>query len=87
MFLFGISVWCQMIVDFHSEKDTFKHTLLILPESRQERRSVELLYQRMLWYAESVDVDSSILYLRSDGILEIGSFFPSHGLFLPPMVS
>ena len=61
-----------MIVEFHLETNT----LLVLPESRQERRSVELLYEKMLWYAEDVGVDSSVLYLRSDGVLEISSLLP-----------
>jgi hypothetical protein len=56
-----------MIVEFHSETDA----LLIIPENRQERRSLESLYEKMLQYAEYADVGASVLHLRYDGVLEV----------------
>jgi hypothetical protein len=56
-----------MIVEFHSESGA----LLVVPENRQERLSVESLYWTVLSHAESRELDSSILYLRSDDVLEI----------------
>jgi hypothetical protein len=61
-----------MLVEFHSETNA----LLIIPGNRQERRSLELLYEKMLQYVEDVYVDGSVLHLRSDGVLEVFPLFP-----------
>jgi len=63
-----------MLVEFHPDTNT----LLILPEDRQERRSVELLYKLVVSYADTSDHDADLLYLRPDGVLEINFLLPSY---------
>ncbi len=62
-----------MLVEFHAETNT----LLIIPENRQECRSVQLLYELMVSWAETSRHDAEFLYLRSDGVLEILPLLPS----------
>lgn len=63
-----------MLVEFHSDTNT----LLIIPEDRQERRSVELLRELIVSYAETSDHDESVLCLRPDGVLEVKPLLPSY---------
>ena len=61
-----------MLIEFHSETNT----LLIIPEDRQERRSVDLLYESIVSSADTSDHDASLLYLRPDGVLEVNRLLP-----------
>jgi len=63
-----------MIIEF----DTKTNTLLLVPESRQEKRSLQVLYERMVWYAEDSCHDADLLCLTSGGILEINHVLPSY---------